>query len=492
MKCVTKTPCLTDFPSHILATAKRKKQALVRQFREQALRESLEGYSLLFEHILPRHFLDSIDPTQRDRHFPVPTVFWAWLAQLLEANASCNKALTLIQTWCLTHNLPIPSSGNSGYCQARSKVPLSFLEAVTDRTTSHLAQRESSQDQWRGLTLKAIDGSSVQLCDTATNQAVYPQPSTQKEGCGTPTMGIVGVTNLSTGGWEGFETCGWQKHDARMAPRLLKYIDESNLLLADRAFGSYEFIARVTGERKGHVLMRLHQARFKKLDWRKGEKVSNFERLVEWQKPASQPPTSELTKEQWDALPATMTLRYIRMGYENRSGEKQMLVVVTDLLDPRIHPGEELIELYARRWEIEIKLRDIKTTLGMELMRVKSPEMAHRTLLMTVIAYNLIRAFMQAGAAEVAKPVWHMSFKGVLDLIESSRESFRTHWNKPEKRAELRRKLISLSATKTLDIRPFRSEPRAIKRRPKNYQLLTKPRHLFREIQHRSTYRKSA
>ena len=95
-------------------------------------------------------------------------------------------------------------------------------------------------------------------------------------------MGIVGVTNLSHGGWEGFETCGRQKHDARMAPKLLKHIEQRDLLLADRAFCSYEFIARVTTEQKGHVLMRLHQARFKKLDWRKGKKVSSFERLVVW------------------------------------------------------------------------------------------------------------------------------------------------------------------------------------------------------------------
>ena len=93
-----------------------------------------------------------------------------------------------------------------------------------------------------------------------------------------------------------------------------------------------------------------------------------------------------------------MTFRYIKLGYENRCGEKQMLVVVTDLLDPETHPAEEVADLYLRRWEIEVKLRDLKTTLRMEMFRVKSPEMAHRTLLMMQISYNLIRALMQEGS----------------------------------------------------------------------------------------------
>ena len=277
-----------------------------------------------------------------------------------------------------------------------------------------------------------------------------------------------------------------------MAPKLLKHIEQRDLLLADRAFCSYEFIARVTTEQKGHVLMRLHQARFKKLDWRKGKKVSTFERLVVWQKPACQPASSELSKEQWQALPATMTLRYIKMGYENRSGEKQMLVVVTDLLDPLAYPGEELIDLYAERWEIEVKLRDVKTTLGLEFFRVQSPEMAHKTLRMMLIADNLIRVVMQQAAGRGERRVREMSFKATVDIILSSRSDFMAFGGQTRNLRNYRERFLEICATKTLDIRPFRSEPRAVKRRPKSYQLLTKPRPIFQEIQHRSTYRKAA
>ena len=128
----------------------------------------------------------------------------------------------------------------------------------------------------------------------------------------------------------------------------------------------------------------------------------------------------------------------------------------------------------------------------MELFAVKTPEMARKTLWMMIIAYNLIRATMQLAAAETERPGWHMSLKATLDLITSSHESFRPLAGRPRKLVRRHRQLLALCATKLLVLRPFRREPRAVKRRPKNYQLLTRPRHVFQEIPHRERYRKVA
>jgi hypothetical protein len=488
---VTKQPLLTDFPRTVFATARRRLQAALRRSRQLLLDRSLSGYAVLFESLIPPGFLAGIDTTKRQRFFGQIPVFWAWLAQIFEANASCSKALGLIQSWHQANATPAPEGDTSGYCQGRIRLGEEFLKQVCGRITGSLRQAIKPVDLWQGMVIKAIDGSSVQLMDTPENQAAYPQPSGQKPGCGFPVMGIVGVVNLSHGGWEGFETCGWRKHDARMAPRLLNHIEPDDLLLADRAFCSYEFIARLVG-RGAHVLMRLHQARHRKLDWRRGTKLSPIERLVTWKKPVYQPPTSELSAKEWADLPGEMTLRYIKLGFENRAGEKRDLVVVTDLLDPIKHDAVELSCLYARRWEIEVKLRDVKTTLGMERFAVKTPEMAHKTLWMMIIAYNLMRATMQQAAQAAGLPVWHMSFKATLDLVTSSHEGFRSFAGKPRKLGLRQHKFIELCATKLLDIRPFRREPRAVKRRPKNYQLLTRPRHVFQEIPHREGYRKAA
>ena len=237
--------------------------------------------------------------------------------------------------------------------------------------------------------------------------------------------------------------------------------------------------------------MRLHQARHRKLDWRKGKKVSPIERIITWAKPSSQPPGSDLSAEEWKALPDTVTLRYIKLGYENRAGEKAALVVVTDLLDAEKYPAEEVADLYMERWQIELKFRDLKTTIGMEHFAVKTPEMAHKTVKMMVIAYNLLRITMQKAAHQAGKKVNEMSVQGTRYVLTSSHESFRVVSGRPRLHAKLDEGLLTNCAEHTLDIRPYRQEPRALKRRPKSYQLLTAHRRVFREIQHRSTYKKT-
>jgi len=225
--------------------------------------------------------------------------------------------------------------------------------------------------------------------DTPANQKAYPQPSSQKQGCGFPTMEVVGLLNLSHGGWEAHKTCRWNRHDSRAASSLVQYLGGGDLLLADRAFCSYELIARCQ-QRGAQVLMRLHQARHKALRWNKGKRINSHERLVIWQRPEWRP-GSALPRKLWEQLPATLDLRLIKLNYENRSGEQGELILVTTLTDDVRHDGIELAELYARRWDIEVKLRDLKTTLGLEFLAVKSPRLAHKHLWMGIIACNLLR-----------------------------------------------------------------------------------------------------
>jgi hypothetical protein len=486
---VTKQPVLTNFPSTIIATAKRRLQASIRKFRASVIRDSLSGYSVLFADVLPRSFFTAIDPTRRQRSFGHVPVFWAWMAQILEGNASCQRGLSLLQAWYQACKLPVPQSGTSGYCQGRLRLTTDFLAAIHERILEVLMRRRRNSDLWHGLQLKAIDGSSLQLSDTPANQEAYRQPSRQKTGCGFPVMGISGILNLSHGGWEAIECSDYREHDARVAQRMTAHIGEGDLLLADRAYCSYQLIATLQ-QHGAHALMRLHQARHRALDWRQGRRLSRIARLVTWQKPPKRPKGSELNQQEWDALPEEMEVRMIKMGFEDRSGRRREMIVVTTLLDNDQYDDNELSELYARRWDIELKLRDLKTTLGLEMLAVRTPEMARKTVLMMMIANNLIRTVMQQAAIEAGQPVWQMSFKGTIDLTLASHQSFRPLAQSPGLARERRRQFIEICATKMLNIRPYRLEPRAVKRRPKSHSYLTKPRAIFREIPHREHHRK--
>jgi hypothetical protein len=105
---VKQQPVLANFPSHVFATAQRKFQAGMRRLRESLAGQSLSGYSVMFADVLPADFLKRIDPTRRNRHFGHIPVFWAWLAQVLEGNASCSKAIGFVQSWCRVQGLPVP------------------------------------------------------------------------------------------------------------------------------------------------------------------------------------------------------------------------------------------------------------------------------------------------------------------------------------------------------------------------------------------------
>ena len=166
------------------------------------------------------------------------------------------------------------------------------------------------------------------------------------------------------------------------------------------------------------------------------------------------------------------------------------MTLITTLLDPKLYPAAELAQLYARRWRIELWFRDIKTSMGMETLRCQSPEMIHKELEMFFIAYNLIRCLMADAAQTYNVEIQRLSFKGTVDALRQFSAAIAQARSR-KKKNQLIGRLLELIASDQVPERPGRREPRAVKRRPKPYQKLNRPRHLMKEMQHRSKYRKN-
>jgi hypothetical protein len=184
-------------------------------------------------------------------------------------------------------------------------------------------------------------------------------------------------------------------------------------------------------------------------------------------------------------------VRIIRFQLSCPGYRPESVTLVTTLLDAQKYPAPDIAQLYARRWKIERWFRDIKTSLGMEVLRCKSPQMLHKELEMFFIAYNLIRCLMaQAGVInDVALD--GLSFKGTVDSVRQFSLAIAQVRSK-KKQNQLIAELLEGMARDEVPERPDRREPRAVKRRPKAYQLLNRPRHAMKEISHRSKYRKGA
>ncbi len=234
-------------------------------------------------------------------------------------------------------------------------------------------------------------------------------------------------------------------------------------------------------------LFRLHQRR--PADLRQGQRLGKNDRLFTWTKPAQKP--RWLPQSWWKKIPAQFTVRVLRFKRCNPGYRPASVTLLTTLLDPQKYPAQDLAQRYARRWKIELWFRDIKTSMGMEVLHCKSPRMLHKELEMFFIAYNLIRCLIvEAGAChDVALD--RRSFKGTVDAVRQFSLAIAQARSK-KKQQQLIVALLAVIARDEVPERPGRLKPRAVKRRPKPYQLLNRPRHAMQEIPHRSKYRKTS
>jgi hypothetical protein len=453
--------------------------------RVQHLRQqSLCHLELLLGPLLPPGLLSQADegPNSRERVFSVRRTFFGFLYQVLKPDTSCREIVRQIQALFALHDQGRVDENTSAYCQARKRLPLDTLQRVR---VGVAAAGDKMAQLWHGLRPKLIDGTTVSLPDTQKNQRAYPQSRSQKPGCGFPLMRLLGVFSLSTGVLLDYAKGNKHHSELRLLKGLLDQFKPGDLAIADRGFCSYVLLALL--QFLGVLsLFRLHQARAS--DLRRGKRLGKNDRLFTWLRPRQKP--RWLPQSWWKKIPAQLTVRVIRFSLHHKGYRPESVTLATTLLDPEKYPAQDIAELYARRWKIELWFRDIKTSMGMEILRCKSPAMVHKELEMFLIAYNAIRCLMvQAGAInDVALD--RMSFKGTVDSVRQFSLALAQARSK-KKQKQLIIDLLEIIARDEVPDRPDRIEPRAVKRRPKPFPLLNKPRDDFQEIAHRDRYWKN-
>ncbi|MDP1557658.1 MAG: transposase [Nitrosomonas sp.] len=201
---------------------------------------------------------------------------------------------------------------------------------------------------------------------------------------------------------------------------------------------------------------------------------------------------SSYSKADWEALPETLLLRQIKVSVNQPGFRTQGFYIITTLLDAKAYTADALADLYFQRWDVELFFRDIKTTMGMDILRCKTPDMVRKEIVMHLIAYNCIRYLMIEAAQQANEQVRRISFKGSVQALRQ----WEPHLNQTKISHQEQRRLIQLLYESIADYivpeRSGRSEPRAVKRRPKPYQLLTAPRHEMKAALHRGKYHAKA
>jgi hypothetical protein len=425
----------------------------------------------------------------REQVYTLVRTWWCWIWQVLQANTSCRHVVRQVQALLALGQGPELDESNSAYCQARAKLPLSLLERVFAASADSAQQCAHSSPLLQGRPLKVADGSGTHLPDTPANRAAFPPNQSHRPGGGFPYLRVVALFSAASGALLAKVTGGLRASELSLFMSGLRpALRPGDILLGDRSYGVYILAAVL--QPLGVDLIARVSIRNRKVDFRRAsQKLGRHDALFKWSKP--QKPSPMIPLLEWLGLPPQITVRVLRVRLSKAGFRTRQLTLVTTLLDPQLYPPEELLEAYARRWRMELCLRDLKTTLGMQSLHCLSPKMVEKELLMFLTAHNFLRWIMAQAAQSRNVPLERISFKGSLDALRQWTQALAQLGHAKNKRRQLWERLLRTLAMDLVPDRPGRREPRAVKKRSK-YPHLNKPRRQYREPWPRNKRRRLA
>lgn len=412
-----------------------------------------------------------------DIYTPALTL-WAWLGQVMHAEKarSCVATVARITALCVALGRQPPSPDTGTYCRARAKLAECVLQRLVYTVGDGLESRVPADWLWLGRHVKIGDGTTLLAADTPANQAAWPQARTQKPGLGFPILRMVVLLSLATaalcglaiGPYKGKET-----GEPALLRELLDRFQPGDVFLGDCCYCSYFLLALLLADGVD-VVVRQHQCR--KTDFRCGQRLGNADHVVDWHRPQR---PEWMDEETYATIPETLSVRELQVRVDVRGFRVRELVVVTTLTDAERYPPEEIARLFRLRWHVELDLRNIKTSLRLDDLRGKTPDMVRREIWIHWLAYNLIRKVMAQAALNGEKLPRELSFAAGLSALLGALAYGSVADPSPLLAlAQVQHRLVTHWR---VGHRPNRVEPRAIKRRPKAHKLLCKPRAEARE-----------
>ncbi len=477
-------------PGFHLSTLRRKPRSLSQKLADGLAKiqhHSISSLGECFGQFIPSKMLENGDTGSfsRRRVFSKTNTFWAFFSQVLDADGGCQEVVRKIQALAASRSLPSPSASTSAYCQARAKLSLSDLENILSRTASSLHD-QGRTERWKDRRVVVVDGTGLSMPDTSENQAVWPQTRGQKPGCSFPQARVCACFCLHTGALLSHRVGSRKNHELPLLREQHDQFKPGDVFLGDKGFCSYYDVDKFQKLGVDSVIslgVRKPVATASAL-----EVLAHNDLLIQWPRPKTNR-TLSYSKEEWQALPEQLTLRQIKVVVDNPGFRVQSFYIVTTLTDAQTYSAADIADLYYQRWDVELFFRDIKTTMGMDILRCRTPAMVRKEILMHLIVYNCIRLLMLNAAKERNVSQRRISFKASVQALRQ----WEPMLNRRDLKARERRRLMvllreAIAATIVLS-RPGRKEPRCLKRRKKNFQLMTSPRHEMREVPHRGQKR---
>jgi hypothetical protein len=415
----------------------------------------------------------SLADAEEDSIYTPAITLWAFLSQVLfkAEQRSCLAAVSRVAVFLVALGEKACSKNTGAYCRARARIPTAAIRQLAREAAADAEENLPEECLWQGRHVKLVDGFTVSMPDTVANQAEYPQAATQKPGLGFPLARCVALFSLATGmaldlGIGPYS--GKQTGETALFREMLGRLKCGDVVLADCYYCSY-FMICLLQELKVDVVVRLHQCRT--ADFSCGKRLGKRDHVVRWTRPEK--PTW-MDDETYAWMPESLAVREVEVQVDQPGFRPAALVVVTTLTDADMYPAADIRDLFRKRWLVEQDIRALKSNLGIDVLRCQTPEMVRKEIWVALLAYNLIRQTMLQAALQADLSPRDLSFTHALQTVASS-------WplmpvlSPAAQAAQIAAALDGLCRP-LVGRRPDRIEPRAVKRRPKPHDYLTKPR----------------
>jgi hypothetical protein len=411
---------------------------------------------------------------------PPVTTIWGFLSQVLSDDHSCRDAVTRIIAHRAASGLKVCSPSTAGYCNARARIPTAALGRLAKHTAQQLQAGLPDGWKWNGRSVFIADGSHVSMPDTPKNQARYPQPVVQQPGLGFPLARIAVLLSLSTGACQDLAIApyaGKGTGETTLLRQMYTSLSPGDVVVADALFDNYFLACELRW--RGIELVAGVQA--ERVESRTVESRPDGDIIV-WQRPNK---PRGMTGQRYRRYPQTLTMRQVTVDAHHKDNRVERFKVVTTILDASIDGGQ-IGDVYERRWEGEIDIRSIKSTMKMDVLRCKRPEMVEKEIWTYLLAYNLLRTVMAVADSENDVEPRKISFKGAKQALTAFAPKLEAA--RPKRRAKLVDEMLKVVAYHRVGNRPGRWEPRALKRRPKPCKRLGHPRHIAKLAHNRAKW----
>jgi hypothetical protein len=341
------------------------------------------------------------------------------------------------------------------YCDGIGRLPVEYFARLQRAVAQECRPPNRPTGRWNGRRLFLIDGTAFSMPDTPELQEAFGQHPAQKPGCGFPIAHLLIQFDADTGVALRTIASTWRTHDLAHAARTHDALKPGDVLVGDRAFGSFAHMALLR-QRGLHGVFRVHQRRLTDTDRRPKD------RLVFYPKPTK--PPAWMTYADYARLPDRIAVREVPVRVRTPGRRVQRLTIATTLIDAVAFPAKMIADMFAARWQAETNFGYLKQTLKLDVLRSQSPNGILKELHCITIIYNLVRRVMLHAAHRQHVEPNRVSFIDALRWLRRAQPD-----------DELPELIINPD-------RPGRFEPRVRKRRPKSYPLMTKPRHELKKM----------